>query len=216
MWNLGWDNGYGNSASGLIGNVRCGGTESGSLYADPLFVGPGDDHLRSASPAIDSGTSTNAPGSDFDGRPRPEGAGFDRGAYEVATGSAAQPRGGRQAPPQARDAPAGTSARLRITTKRVRVSRRGTVTLRVACPRREWRYRVRLRLLRGRATIAARTFLVRGGEVRSFTLKLTRCARRALLRARSLEVTAVATMRTRAGRRATTRAAIQLLAPTRK
>jgi hypothetical protein len=60
---------------------------SGNLYRDPLFVNPafgttGDYHLRNGSPAIDNGSSTDAPTDDLDGNPRPQGAGFDIGAYE--------------------------------------------------------------------------------------------------------------------------------------
>ncbi len=41
-----------------------------------------DLHLRAGSIAIDKGTSQGAPSEDFDGNPRPYGAGFDIGAYE--------------------------------------------------------------------------------------------------------------------------------------
>lgn len=41
-----------------------------------------DLHLKSTSTAIDAGTSTNAPLFDFDGVSRPQGLGFDIGAYE--------------------------------------------------------------------------------------------------------------------------------------
>jgi hypothetical protein len=54
------------------------------VRADPKFVNPsaGDFHLQSDSPAIDSGSSVGAPSFDFDGNPRPQGAGYDIGAYE--------------------------------------------------------------------------------------------------------------------------------------
>ena len=42
----------------------------------------GDLHLQSDSPCIDAGTSDNAPVNDIVGTPRPQGAGFDMGAYE--------------------------------------------------------------------------------------------------------------------------------------
>lgn len=44
--------------------------------------GSGDYHLRADSPAIDAGTSVGAPSTDFDGRARPQGKGFDIGPYE--------------------------------------------------------------------------------------------------------------------------------------
>jgi hypothetical protein len=55
------------------------------VYSDAdIFVDPAasDLHLSSLSPAIDSGTSVDAPPEDFDGRARPQGAGYDIGAYE--------------------------------------------------------------------------------------------------------------------------------------
>jgi parallel beta-helix repeat protein len=49
-----------------------------------LFVKPsaGDYHLSATSPAIDKGTSTDAPSTDLDGNPRPYGNGYDIGCYE--------------------------------------------------------------------------------------------------------------------------------------
>lgn len=57
---------------------------SGNIEADPEFVNAssGDFHLESSSPAIDAGTSTGAPASDFDGTARPQGDGYDMGAFE--------------------------------------------------------------------------------------------------------------------------------------
>ena len=51
-----------------------------------------DFRLRPGSPAIDSGTSENAPADDIEGKPRPAGAGFDRGAFErTPSDGAAEP-----------------------------------------------------------------------------------------------------------------------------
>jgi parallel beta-helix repeat protein len=214
--NLGWRNGAGNSASGLIGNIRGGGAMSGSSYADPRFVSTDDDHLQARSPAIDSGTGIGAPATDFDGVTRPQAAGIDRGAYEYAVAPVGQPA----QPPVSTRGPSSDQrrigvARFHLAPRRVRMSRRGTVRLRVGCPRPEQRCRVQLRLLRQRVTLAAGTLSVRGGDVRPVTLKLTRDARRALVRARSLRVTAAAVVRTRAGHRGTTRISVLLLAPSR-
>ena len=76
---------YGNGVGG--DGPRFEGTPaevSGTVHLDPLFVDAAADnyHLRSGSPAIDSGTANRAPSNDFDGMLRPRGAGFDRGAYE--------------------------------------------------------------------------------------------------------------------------------------
>lgn len=55
-----------------------------TVYADPLYVDRSKHnyHLRTRSPAIDAGSRTNAPSTDFDGNIRPQGAGYDIGAYE--------------------------------------------------------------------------------------------------------------------------------------
>lgn len=55
-----------------------------AITGNPKFVDPseGDFHLRSDSPAIDKGSSVDAPSVDFDGNPRPRGTGYDIGAYE--------------------------------------------------------------------------------------------------------------------------------------
>jgi len=53
----------------------------GNISANPLFV-VGDIHLRAGSPCIDTGTCTGAPTTDFEGDPRPTGAGCDMGADE--------------------------------------------------------------------------------------------------------------------------------------
>ena len=51
---------------------------------DPLFAdgANADYHILTGSPAIDTGSSTDAPVDDFDGSPRPLGVGFDIGAFE--------------------------------------------------------------------------------------------------------------------------------------
>ena len=54
----------------------------GNINADPLFVSGSDIHLRAGSPAIDAGTCAGAPTTDFEGDPRPTGAGCDMGADE--------------------------------------------------------------------------------------------------------------------------------------
>jgi|GEM_PF-1796813 len=69
--------------------------EGGHVYGDPLLVDeagadhiagtPDDDlHLQTNSPCKDAGTVTDAPAADFEGVPRPQGAGYDIGAYEYA------------------------------------------------------------------------------------------------------------------------------------
>jgi parallel beta-helix repeat protein len=55
-----------------------------NLTTDPRFVNPGanDFHLQSGSTAIDSGTTLSEVTTDFDGTLRPQGRGYDIGAYE--------------------------------------------------------------------------------------------------------------------------------------
>ena len=55
-----------------------------SINGSPCFVDPsnGDFHLLSNSPAIDAGSSDNAPLVDFDGVSRPQGSAVDIGAFE--------------------------------------------------------------------------------------------------------------------------------------
>jgi predicted outer membrane repeat protein len=79
--------------SGVIGNgnlfagvaINYIGTEGGvlDLRGDALFVNPlhADYRLQSASPARDSGMNVVV-ATDFNGVARPQGAGFDRGAFE--------------------------------------------------------------------------------------------------------------------------------------
>jgi len=78
---------YNSSASTVIdNNLFYDATPVGTNYVigDPLFYVTiaGDFHIQSTSPAIDVGSSVNAPDFDFDGNPRPQGAGYDIGAYE--------------------------------------------------------------------------------------------------------------------------------------
>jgi parallel beta-helix repeat protein len=58
----------------------------GSDYVEgnPMFANPSraDFHLQEDSPAIDNGSAVDAPSDDFDGNPRPQGAGYDIGAFE--------------------------------------------------------------------------------------------------------------------------------------
>jgi len=60
-----------------------GDTGTGVIHTNPAFVGAGNYHLTSGSGGcIDGGTATGAPATDLEGTTRPQGAGFDMGAYE--------------------------------------------------------------------------------------------------------------------------------------
>jgi hypothetical protein len=58
-------------------------THEKDITAPPGFMGSGDYHLRPDSPCIDAGSAGDRiPRVDFDGTPRPQGRGFDMGAFE--------------------------------------------------------------------------------------------------------------------------------------
>jgi len=74
------------AGAGIIG----GGTQSNNLTEDPSFMDQAgaDFRLLSRSPAIDKGIAVTTVPIDFGGVPRPQGAGYDIGAYEAGDGSA--------------------------------------------------------------------------------------------------------------------------------
>jgi hypothetical protein len=71
-----------NLVDGTKGDDENDGTDF--VEGAPLFVsaGGGDFHVQAGSPAIDAGSSDDAPNDDFDGMPRPQGGGYDIGAFE--------------------------------------------------------------------------------------------------------------------------------------
>ena len=68
---------------------------AGNISSNPMFVDgdSGDFHLQKESPCIDAGTADGAPGFDFDGTTRPQGSGYDLGAYEYLEPLAVAPAG---------------------------------------------------------------------------------------------------------------------------
>jgi hypothetical protein len=63
-----------------------GGNSINVLFT-PLDPAAGNYHITAVSPAVDQGTATGAPATDYDGEARPSGAGFDIGADEMNTGT---------------------------------------------------------------------------------------------------------------------------------
>ncbi|MDD5570319.1 MAG: choice-of-anchor Q domain-containing protein [Bacteroidales bacterium] len=62
-----------------------------SISANPVFVTSGSDfHLKSTSPAIDKGVTTTMFSTDFDYNIRPQGSGYDIGAYEYVISTSQQ------------------------------------------------------------------------------------------------------------------------------
>lgn len=71
-----------NNAGVQISNVNNNASLITNQITDPLFIGPGNYHLQPSSSAIDAGTAQTAFNTDKDGLSRPQGAGWDIGAYE--------------------------------------------------------------------------------------------------------------------------------------
>ncbi|MFC1559722.1 choice-of-anchor Q domain-containing protein [Candidatus Margulisiibacteriota bacterium] len=91
-----WDN-YPNSdlfnnvvsRTNTYSDIQTGGwiAGTGNISAEPVFVTTDEAsadflHIDSSSPVIDQGTATGAPSDDYDGNPRPNGGGYDMGAFE--------------------------------------------------------------------------------------------------------------------------------------
>jgi hypothetical protein len=83
----------GNSVLTLANWQTQTGQDLHSIISTPsaLFVDSTNNnyHLSSTSPAIDKGTSKNAPTTDLEGNSRPQGQGIDIGAYEYASAASA-------------------------------------------------------------------------------------------------------------------------------
>jgi hypothetical protein len=133
----------------------------------------------------------------------PPGGGESGGA-KAKTGQGANGGSDRAAP------------RIRVTTRRARMTAGGSVSIRATCPPDEVRCSVRLRLRLGRTYVGSRSLVMTGGQTRSFRIRLRRVARLRLVNDRSLRMTAVTFARDEAGNDATARTAVRLLAPRRR
>jgi hypothetical protein len=80
-----------NNDAGAIRDMSATGTPvmDHNLTIDPLFVNAtaSDFHLKTSSPAVDAGVAVGSVPVDYDGIIRPQGRGYDIGAYEFATPS---------------------------------------------------------------------------------------------------------------------------------
>jgi parallel beta-helix repeat protein len=74
---------WGSGTSAIHSNDISVDPAAGTTFVNWKADGSGDYHLKAGSPAIDAGSSSyNPPKTDSDGTPRPQGAGYDIGAYE--------------------------------------------------------------------------------------------------------------------------------------
>ena len=70
-------------------NIEITMNEAPTYFVNPSG-GTGDYHLLSTSPSVDAGSENNAPTIDKDGVTRPQGNGFDIGAYEYTSSSSVE------------------------------------------------------------------------------------------------------------------------------
>jgi hypothetical protein len=83
---------YDGSIYNSLGEWEAAAHQSGNVCSLPGFVRPdsGDLHLATGSVCIDRGTPDSAATVDFDGLARPQGAGYDIGAFEYVPVAAAE------------------------------------------------------------------------------------------------------------------------------
>lgn len=83
---ISWNEGIGPEVSGYClvnySNIRGPQNGTGNINSYPMFVSENDFHLQSVSPCVDTGTMSNAPLVDIEGKPRPIEVSIDMGAYE--------------------------------------------------------------------------------------------------------------------------------------
>jgi hypothetical protein len=109
--------------------------------------------------------------------------------------------------------PDRTKPRVTLVRRTLRVSRRGTVTAAVKCPRRERLCRVNVRIRWEGRRVAQKRVTIPGGRTAKVTLRLSRRTRVQLTRGASLRAVALVTATDAAQNRRTTRTRIRLLAP---
>ncbi len=72
-------------------DIEGGYAGEGNIQSNPEFVSETDYRLSASSPCIDTGTSNGTPNTDINGNPRPQGNGYDMGAYESDQSGGARP-----------------------------------------------------------------------------------------------------------------------------
>ncbi|MFQ6093570.1 MAG: choice-of-anchor Q domain-containing protein, partial [bacterium] len=76
--------GWGNVLYDSLADWEAVSGQTNNIDSDPLFVDPDNDNLKlqQGSECIDGGTDVNGSDEDYEGNPRPEGNGYDIGAFE--------------------------------------------------------------------------------------------------------------------------------------
>jgi hypothetical protein len=98
----------------------------------------------------------------------------------------------------------GGRPKVSVAAKSLRVSKRGTVSFRVGCPKTAVRCKVTLRLKRAGKTVASKTVSVKGGKTTTVTLVLNKATRRLLGKRGSLKLSSVVSATDTAGHHSTT------------
>jgi hypothetical protein len=127
----------------------------------------------------------------------------------------APPGSGGPPAPGAQPARDRSAPRVRVSPRTLRVSRRGWVKVRIACPRGEKLCRVYLRLRRRGKTVASGRFRVAGGKTRTVGLRLRPWFRERLAQAGALRVVMVGSARDAANNRFAMTARLRVLPPRR-
>jgi hypothetical protein len=122
-----------------------------------------------------------------------------------AQGGGSQAGGGNSA----RDT---VAPRVVLAVSSLRVTRRGTVAIRLGCPSTETRCTIKVSLKRGKTTLAHKTVTVGGGKAVTVKLQLSKAIRRQLTRRHSLKATAVIAATDATGNTATTKRALTIRA----
>ena len=126
--------------------------------------------------------------------------------------ASAPPGGGGGSGNHGSPPPDKVAPKVVITPKLLRISKTGSVTLKVKCPKSEKSCKITLRLKLNGKTIAKQTVTITGGKIARITLKLPASVRAMLRKHTSLKLTATGTATDAAGNTRTTSTRITLKA----
>jgi hypothetical protein len=97
-----------------------------------------------------------------------------------------------------------TKPKVSVVARSLKVSKTGTVSFRVGCPKTETSCKIQLQLKNGKKVAAKKTVTVKGGKTVTVTLQLTKATRLALSKHSTLKVSTVVNASDAAGNRKTT------------